>query len=121
MTLAGVGGDKTQAALGADDYWVVQYCDSFALGIQDPQGSMHLIVYPNPTSGDLYINIKKDNLREASFSLTSTTGQLIYQNISDHLSHSYTKMLDISSLPAGVYFLSVTVDGEKITKQIIKE
>jgi hypothetical protein len=124
-TYAGIGGDKTQPnwdTSGATyDYWVVEYCDSPALGIQQPEGAMHLLVYPNPVSGDLYINIQKDNLTEASFTLTSTTGQTIYQGTSDHLAHSYTKIIDLSSLPSGVYMLEVTVDGERIVKKVLKE
>jgi hypothetical protein len=124
-TFAGIGGDKTQSNWDAtdatDDYWVVEYCDSFPLGIQEPEGTMHLLVYPNPTSGDLYINIQKDNLTEASFTLTSTTGQTIYQSTADHLAHSYTKILDLSKLPTGVYLLDVIVDGERIVKKVLKE
>jgi hypothetical protein len=121
-TDAEVGGDKTQLAWDSSyDYWIVEYCDSFPLGIQAPEGTMHLLVYPNPTLGDLYINIQKDDLTSASFTLTNTKGQTIYQSTSDHLAHSYTKILDISGLPGGVYMLEVTVDGERIVKKILKE
>ena len=82
---------------------------------------MHLLVYPNPTSGDLYINIQKDNLTEASFTLTNTPGQYNYQSTADHLAHSYTKILDLSRLPTGVYMLDVLVDGERIVKKVVKE
>ena len=82
---------------------------------------MHLLVYPNPTSGDISINIQKDDLKDASFTLTNTNGQIIYQNTADHLAHSYTKILDLSKLPAGVYMLEVMVDGERIVKKILKE
>ena len=120
-TGAGIGGDKTQPDWGGLDYWVVEFCDSFPLGIQNPEGTMHLRVYPNPTSGDLYINIQKDNFKEASFTLTNTTGQIIYQSTSDHIAHSYTKILDLSRLPTGVYMLDVIVDGERIVKKVVKE
>lgn len=116
-----IGGDKTQASWGGYDYWIVEYCDSFPLGIQETQGDMHLLVYPNPTKGDLYINMQKDNLTEASFTLTNTTGQIIYQNTSDHLAHSYTKIIELSGLPIGVYMLAVTVDGERIVKKVLKQ
>ena len=119
---AGIGGDKTQSAWDSSyDYWVVEYCDSFPLGIQNPEGTMHLQVYPNPTSGDLYINIQRDNLTEASFTLTNTTGQTIFQNTSDHLAHAYTKILDLSKLPTGVYMLDVVVDGERIVNKVVKK
>ncbi len=124
-TFAGIGGDKTQpnwdTSDATDDYWIVEYCDTFPLGIQEPVGAMHLLAYPNPTSGDLYINIQKDNLTEASFTLTNTTGQTIYQSTADHLAHSYTKILDLSKLPTGVYLLDVVVDGERIVKKVLKE
>ena len=124
-TEAGMGGDKTQPNWDTTDqtldYWIVKYCDSIPNGILEPEGAMHLLVYPNPTSSDLYINIQKDNLTEASFTLTSTTGQAIYQGTSDHLAHSYTKIIDLIGLPTGVYMLTVTVDGERIVKKVLKD
>ena len=122
QTAAGMGGDKTQAAWDSSyDYWVVEYCDSFPLGIQETQGAMHLLVYPNPASSDLYINIQKDDLAGASFTLTNTTGQIVYQGTPDHLAHSYTKIIELSGLPIGVYMLAVTVDGERIVKKVLKQ
>jgi hypothetical protein len=124
-TAAGIGGDKSQPNWDTTDatfdYWMVEFCDSFPLGIQEPVGAMHLLIYPNPTSDDLYINIQKDNLTGASFTLTNTAGQTIYQSTSDHLAHSYTKILDLSRLPTGVYILNVIVDGERIVKKVLKE
>ena len=125
QTTAGIGGDKTQPNWDTTgqtlDYWVVEYCDSFPTGIPEPEGSIHLLVYPNPTSSDLYINIQKDNLTGASFALTNTSGQYIYQSTADHLAHSYTKILDLSQLPTGVYMVEVVVDGERIVKKVVKE
>ena len=128
QTNSGIGGDKSQPNWMRGDttpynYWIVEYCnDTFPLGIRQPEGDMHLLVYPNPTSGDLYINIQKDNLTEASFTLSNTSGQHIYQSTADHLAHSYTKILDLTGLPTGVYMLDVVVvDGERIVKKVVKE
>ena len=125
VTTAGIGGEKTQPNWEPHDtlldYWVVEYCDSFPLGIQEPEGAMHLQVYPNPTSNELSISIQKDGVKEASYTLTNTAGQAIYQSTADHLASSYTKILDLSGLPSGVYMLEVTVDGERIVKKVLKE
>lgn len=103
------------------DYWMAEYCDTVLTGRQEPEGAMHLQVYPNSTSNDLYIHTQKDGIKEASYTLTNTKGKAIYQNTADHLAHSYTKILDIHSLPKGVYKLEVTVDGERIVKKVIKK
>jgi hypothetical protein len=124
-TAAGVGGEKSQPNWDNSnnnfDFWVVEYCDSYPAGIQEPEGAMRLMVYPNPTTNDLSVSIQKDGIKEASYKLTNTSGQNIYQSTADNLGHAYTKILGLSGLPSGVYMLEVEVDGERIVRRVVKE
>ena len=122
QTNAGIGGDKTQLTWnGSYDYWVVEYCDTVLTGITETMGDVHFSIYPNPTSREVSIVLQKDGLQEASFTLTNTSGQLIYQSDETNLASTYTKILDLGTLPTGVYLLNVSVDGEKITRKVVKE
>ena len=48
-------------------------------------------------------------------------GQVIYRQKENNLANSYTKMLDLSYLPDGVYVIEVIIDGERTVRRIVKE
>jgi hypothetical protein len=127
QTFAGIGGYKTQpnwdttTATVTYDYWIVKLCDTTISGIFEKTGDINFSIYPNPTANDVSIMLQKDGLKEATFTLTNVSGQIIYQSDETHLSSTYTKMLDLTNLPTGTYFLNVNADGERISRKIVKE
>jgi hypothetical protein len=66
-----------------------------------------LMVYPNPTTGTLFVT-QKENL-----TLSDLTGKLL-------LEQKNTNQLDMSSLPAGMYLLHIG-DEKRQTVKVIKE
>ncbi|MCW3125845.1 MAG: hypothetical protein JWO03_1503 [Bacteroidetes bacterium] len=121
QTLAGIGGDKTQPSRGNYDYWVVEYCDTVLTSITETAGDIRFSIYPNPTAREVSIHLEQANLKEAAFTLTNTQGQLIYQSDETNLASSYTKILDLGTLPSGIYLLDVTTSGQHIVRKILKE
>ncbi len=63
--------------------------------------------YPNPTTGNIYLS------EPANISLSDLSGKLL-------LEEKNTNQLDISSLPAGMYFLSFGENNQH-TFKVIKE
>jgi hypothetical protein len=118
-----VGGYKTQAAWDSSaDYWVIKFCMEPFTGINaQASGGALLQVYPNPFTSDISISLQKQNLHAASFTITNAVGQTIYQRQETNLSSNYTKMLDLSYLPNGLYFIAVEVDGERTVRQVVKQ
>jgi hypothetical protein len=116
--------DKTQNSWGStSDYWVIKFCMEPYTGInaQAAEGATQVQVYPNPFATDISISIQKQNLHAASFTITNAVGQTVYQRQETNLSSNYTKMLDLSYLPNGVYFIAVEVDGERTVRQVVKQ
>ena len=70
----------------------------------------NIIIYPNPTSGKLNIKTTLD----ITYTLFDFTGRIISENSKD-------KVIDITTLPNGVYFLSIEHNGKRFNKRIIKE
>jgi hypothetical protein len=64
-------------------------------------------VYPNPTTGNIYLSVN------ANIILTDLLGKLL-------LEQKNTNQLDISALPAGIYFLRVGQNKQQ-TFKVIKE
>lgn len=71
-------------------------------------------VYPNPTTGLVTINGK--DLKQAE--VLNTLGQ----HVATITGEGETLQVDISGLPAGVYFVNVTdKDGRKCVRKVVKE
>ena len=77
------------------------------VGITDNNESNAPIFYPNPTTGSIYLP------EPANITLSDFSGKLL-------LEEKNTNQLDISSLPAGMYFLNVG-ENKQQTFKVIKE
>ncbi|MCX6199736.1 MAG: T9SS type A sorting domain-containing protein [Bacteroidetes bacterium] len=122
---SGIGAYKTQAAWDSSyDYFIMKFCMDTVTAIDDRQQTTddrQIQVYPNPFTNDLSIALKGENIHEAIFTITNALGQVIYNRKEENLANGYTKMLDLSYLPGGFYFITVTQNGELFTKKVVKE
>ena len=78
-------------------------------------------VSPNPFSSDISLTIQGKNLKQVSFTITDITGSVIYHREESSLTANYTKMLDLSYLANGIYFLTVRANGATTTRKIVKQ
>jgi hypothetical protein len=72
-----------------------------------------LTVYPNPTNSVLTIQHSAFNIPNSSFRITNLMGQTLLQGSIN----TENQQIDISTLPAGMYFINV---GEQTTKFVVK-
>lgn len=84
--------------------------DCSTIGITDIASANAIIVYPNPTTGALFLS------NNCSFTLTDLTGKIILQQ-------QNTNAADITSLPAGLYFILISDDKGQFVQRskLIKE
>ena len=77
-------------------------------------GSGTFTVYPNPTDGILFVQtLRATSLPDKTYRITNQMGQtLLTGNIS-----AETQQIDITNLPAGMYFISV---GRQTVKFVVK-
>ena len=71
-------------------------------------------VYPNPALNNLTIDVS-DNYLNASITITDALGN----EVSTSTVNSYSNQLDISSLPGGVYYLSIIGDTDNSNLKFI--
>lgn len=72
-------------------------------------------VYPNPASNNLIIEITDYN-NQSKLEIFDIVGQTIYSTILEK-----QKVIDISNLPFGVYFIKVSSDNVNFVKRFIKQ
>ncbi len=69
-------------------------------------------VYPNPTAGSVTIDLMNFTGKEASIILTNNLGQIVHRRDFVRLAKEPIR-LDYKNIPAGVYFLFISVEGKK--------
>jgi hypothetical protein len=74
-----------------------------------------LQVYPNPTNDKLYIQTK--NLIIGKYYITTIAGHAVLQGSNTQQDFS----VDVSTLPAGLYFLQLWDGKQQVVKKFVKE
>lgn len=77
-------------------------------------------MYPNPTSGQLWVEWTLPEPHDARFRLRTAQGQVMAET-GGHLWGDVRQSLDLSRLPAGLYFLEITVDDELGYFRVVKQ
>jgi len=97
----------------------------FLAGINEPQsivsGSMN--IYPNPGKGvtALEFNLRK-NATDVKVEITNAIGQVVYSNVLGTVAAGTQKIsLNTSEFGSGIYFCTLRVNGETVSKKIAVE
>ena len=80
--------------------------------------SEEFIVYPNPTTGEIFMDIGNNPDSKFTITIATFTGQTIYSK-KINFSSNITKRLDLSRYEDGVYFLSLFNVNQNLVKKII--
>lgn len=97
-------------------YYVVEYAT--VLSYEGVVSNQQISIYPNPVAASLTIEAQGKELK--SIAIHNIMGQEV-QAVAHHLGSS-SKVVNLSKLSRGVYFVSVgTSDGAFATKKIIKQ
>ena len=78
-------------------------------------------VYPNPASSKTTIHLNLESQASVVLSLLDVSGKVLSSKNYGSLNGSWNLDLNTSNYTAGVYFITVLIDGNKITKQLIIE
>ena len=86
------------------------YCDENTVTNIIEYGENEIVVFPNPTTGKLTIKTSLD----ITYILYDFTGKVLVED-------SNKEEIDITTLPNGVYFLSIRYGDKIFNKRIVKE
>lgn len=123
--------DTSEAGLGSTIFWVrvtkdscegydsvlvtfIHYVSAGENG-HEPQIS----VYPNPASGDIFINI--EGLEEAyKLMLTDVFGKQLRYLFLNNLNQNHIYRMDITGLADGIYFLVISYGSSRVYVKVVK-
>lgn len=73
---------------------------------------------PNPTAGDLYLELELQQVRDVQITLHDVTGKLLKPLSRERLA-SKQFAFDLSDYESGLYFLRIQADNQVVTRKII--
>lgn len=89
--------------------------ECFLTSVDDQPMLQKIQIYPNPTSDQVIIT--NDNQQLTHFVLHDLSGKPIQRGILD----SNSKIVDLQTLPSGMYFLTITTkSGEQMVEKVLK-
>ncbi|MEL6591506.1 MAG: PKD domain-containing protein, partial [Bacteroidota bacterium] len=85
-------------------------------GIEDLLDPTSVTVFPNPLSGEQALNVQLSlkQSAEVNFSLQNMVGQVVINKTDRMAAGPQAQSLEVNTLPAGVYFLRMNIDGESM-------
>jgi PKD repeat protein len=93
------------------------------VGIHEFENSLGLSIYPNPTNSSSTVEFTSPKNSKVNIIVYDVTGRVIEENNLDANAGVSSKYLVNSSnkLKAGIYFVTLVIDNNKITKKLIIE
>ncbi|HEY9115468.1 MAG TPA: T9SS type A sorting domain-containing protein [Bacteroidales bacterium] len=86
-------------------------------GIGDNKDNVGLQVYPNPTQGLMTVTIDA-SMDQAQIRIIDMVGKIVYEQANININGSYKASVDLSTLPQGIYFVTVSGGDKSISKKV---
>jgi hypothetical protein len=89
---------------------------------QKQEKKVRLAVYPNPTSRIVTVDIDAGDLKENfTLRINNAAGQNMHSENLPEISGSFSKKLDLESLPKGLYFIELLANPASSYKDAIRQ
>jgi hypothetical protein len=90
------------------------------VGIEENLSNVNMEVYPNPTNGELYIDITTLEVQDFTISVINTLGQTV-KEVKQMQSNGGKIKIDLSDKNKGVYFVTVkSKSGSKVKRIVLQ-
>jgi len=89
----------------------------FTLGVFDQELAQKVRMYPNPSVSETTIDFGDFNFQNSEAKIYSVLGQLVAETPLNQKSST----IDTSSLPSGIYLVTITAGDSSVTKRLIKQ
>lgn len=80
-----------------------------------------LIIYPNPSNGNIAVTFIIDKVTDVVIKVTDIKGQQVYAENKKQCNGEYKTTIDLSKFSKGVYFLNIVTDKGAASRQLVVE
>ncbi|MBP9083742.1 MAG: T9SS type A sorting domain-containing protein [Bacteroidia bacterium] len=91
------------------EWWIISNYNSISTGINEPEVSLGISIYPNPANDKINIRLNDVPVNASSISVINMVGEIIREIPVAEINES----IDISKLASGFYFIKITA-GDKV-------
>lgn len=88
------------------------------LGLDENNAFKSFIVYPNPASDVLHIDLNSGETQNTTIELSSMNGQVVYKEEIDALLGDFKKDINLSDLSKGIYLIKIIGDKSVLTRKV---
>lgn len=109
---------------GSYDAFVTRFSLNMMLMSVEDMGTENLVdalVYPNPASESVTVNMSLSEQTDVTISVYSITGQLLFEQKYGKQASQFTTQVDFTNFAAGMYVLNITTDKGCVSKKVIKQ
>jgi hypothetical protein len=110
---------KATSDFGNDDIGIdnvtVQNCTS----INENTTSQEVFIYPNPTNGTFRIEMNNISYHELATKIVDIQGKEVFSSLEKNVKGTYTKQLNLETIPKGMYFIILSSGSEIKTQKLI--
>jgi hypothetical protein len=122
MYFAGNATNNNGAKTGDYIYNASQVVTPAGVGISEQEKkSFTFSFYPNPATDNLTANYSLEESSKVTYIIYDLTGKKVQTETTNRFPGAQQQSIDVSSLQAGTYLLSVSVNGNVITKRFVKK
>ncbi len=114
--LSDTGGYKSQPSWGDGDWWVIKFCIDTLTSSIETEKENSFTLSPNPTTNTL--TIQTNATGNLTYQVLATDGRTLIQN---KTTNQPNIEIDVSTLPAGLYFLQLQDNRNRWVKKFIKQ
>jgi surface protein len=90
-------------------------------GVENPEFSAKLSVYPNPTIDKFTIELGLEKLGKVSIKLVDASGKLVVSEIVEATSLNFKHDVIMTDYASGVYVMTLSSEGKTAVKRIVKQ
>jgi PKD repeat protein len=91
------------------------------VGIDDVDFLSNFTVFPVPTNGDLNVMFDYSGVHALEVRLFDILGQTVYSDNVKDLNGKYQKLINLSNMSKGIYYLQVNTDKGSVNWKIVKD
>ena len=105
------GGTSTNASAVIGNETDEEVIECSGVGIEESQFEINISIYPNPTNGELFVDLSDINGIEIEFSIANSLGEIVFKSAA---LAGEIHPIDIHLWSKGMYLICVTSDGRPI-------